>query len=293
LLVIQFIPMIGVDLSLSPIVWAAPRRHGIVHGTLDRADPSAIAAAVRAAGIGDKSVALAVPAVPPRDVWIGTLPKALAGARARRAAILAASQQLKADPSSIVVSLDRAPDGTAYVAIPREAVTRWTAPWQAARWQVKVVEPAAVALLRAAGGDAIELFVRTGTSGLELVVGSRIRWVLARMVELDWTADPGHARVEIGDTLDLARKAGAEPIGLAIGGVGPAGLLMDAIAGLAPTRPLIWKQPIDAAEIPPAAVVAASAALWASPPRVSGPTERGRFAAGLSRLLRRRSTDAT
>jgi len=134
--------------------------------------------------------------------------------------------------------------------------------------------------------------VRTGTSGLELVVGSRTRWVLAREVELDWAADLGHARVEVGDTLDLARKAGAEPTGLVIGGAGPAGLLMDAIAGLAPTRPLIWKQPIDAAEIPPDAVVAAAVALWGSAPRVSGPTVRGGFAAGLLRLLRRRSANA-
>src|SRR5579859_5076087 len=108
--------MVGIDLSLSPVAWAAPRGRGVVHGALDRADPSALRDALRAAGVRDRNVALAVRADPPRDVWTGLLPKAFAGARARRSAVLAAAQQLKLDPAAVVASLDRVPDGIAYVA---------------------------------------------------------------------------------------------------------------------------------------------------------------------------------
>jgi hypothetical protein len=284
--------MVGIDLSLSPAMWAAPHGRGLAHGVLDPAGPGALGEALRTAGIRDRNVALAVRADPPRDVWTGLLPKAFAGARARRSAVLAAAQQLKLNPAAVVASLDRVPDGIAYVAGPRDVVARWAAPWQAAPWRLVVVEPAAAALLRAAAGDKIELFVRTGTTALGLVVGSRTRWVLARTVELDWAADLGRARVEVGDTLEMAHKAGADPVGLVIGGAGPAGLLVDAVAGLGPTRPLLLSEPLEPPDIPPEAVVAVAMARWASIPRVPRQERRGELAARLSRLLRRRSPNA-
>ncbi len=290
--------MVGIDLSLSPVVWAALHGRDLVHGVLDAATPAALGEALRTAGVRDRTLALAVQAVPPRDVWTGTLPPRLGtGAGARRAAVLAASQQLKVDPGSIVVSFDRGPNGGAYVAAPADAVARWAAPWQAPGWRVRVIEPAAAALLRAAGGAAVELFVRTGTGAVDLVVGSSTRWVLARTVEVDWATDLGRARVEVGDTIDLARRAGADPTGLVVGGTGPAGLLMDAIGGLVPTRPLLLRDGAEATAVPPDAVVAVAMARWASASRAAtrGAPRGGGAMGGLRDLvgrLRRRSARA-
>lgn len=264
----------------------------MVHGVLGRADPAALGDALRAAGVRGRGIALAIPAVPPRDVWIGTLPASLARSRARRAATLAASQQLKVNPADVVVSLDRTQDGITYVAAAHGAIARWAAPWEAARWRVMVVEPAAVALLRSAGGANIEMFVRTGTHALELVVGSRARWVLARTVELDWAADLGRAQVEVGDTLDLARKAGVEPAGLVIGGMGPVESLVAATADLGPMRPLVPNESLTGTEVPPEAVAAAGMARWATAPRVPRSKGQEQLMARLSRLLHRRSTHA-
>lgn len=286
--------MVGIDVSLSPIVWAVPQgRGGTVHGVLERADPALLDGALKEAGVRDRTVALAVRADPRRDVWTGFLPRALAGGRARRSAVLAAAQQLKLDPATVVASLDRVPDGTAYVATPRDTVSRWAAPWLAAPWRMAVVEPAATALLRAAGGDAIELFVRTGAGVLAFVVGSRTRWVLSRTVELDWEGDLGRARVEVGDTLDMARKAGADPTGLVIGGTGEAGPLVDALAGVAAVRPLRLSEVDDGATIASAWIVAITMARWATPTRTPNQQKQGGMAAHLSRLLRRRTRNAS
>jgi len=290
--------MVGLDLSVSPVVWAALHARGLVHGVLDAATPAALGEALRTAGIRDRHLALAVHAVPPRDVWTGTVPPRLGtGAGARRAAVLAASQQLKVDPGSLVVSFDRGQNGGAYVAAHVDAVACWAVPWQAPPWQVRVIEPAAAALLRAAGGAAIELFVRTTTGAIDLVVGSSTRWVLARTVEVDWATDLGRARVEVGDTIDLARRAGVDPTGLAVGGTGPAGLLMDAIGGLAPTRPLLLGDSAEATAVPPEAVVAVAMARWATVSRAATPgAPRGGARIGglweLAGRLRRRSARA-
>lgn len=264
----------------------------MVHGVLERADPALLDGALREAGVRDRTVALAVRADPPRDVWTGLLPKALAGGRARRSAVLAAAQQLKLDPATVVASLDRVPDGTAYVAAPRDAVLRWAAPWLAAPWRMAVVEPAATALLRAAGGDAIDVFVRTGAGMLGFVVGNRTRWVLSRTVELDWEADLGRARVEASDTMDMARKAGVDPTGLVIGGTGQAGLLVDALAGVAAVRPLQLPAVDDSAAIASAWTVAITMARWATATRTPSQQKQDGVAARLSRLLRRRSRNA-
>jgi len=178
------------------------------------------------------------------------------------------------------------------VAAPRDAVLRWTAPWLAAPWRMAVVEPAATALLRAAGGDTTEVFVRTGAGMLGFVVGNRTRWVLSRTVELDWEADLGRARVEVGDTMDMARKAGGDPTGLVIGGTGQTGLLVDALAGIGTTRSLRLSEASDEAAIPSEAIVAVGMARWATGTRASSQQKQGGVAARLSELLRRRSRNA-
>ncbi|HLJ58890.1 MAG TPA: hypothetical protein VKZ50_04075 [bacterium] len=261
----------------------------MVHGTLERPDPEALTEALRVADVRDRMIALAVPT---RDVRIGMLAKGLVGARARRAATLAAAQQLRIDPAVVAVSLDHhGSEGTAYVAAPTDTVAKWVAPWSADRWRVSVVEPAGTALLREAGRDTVELFVRTGAGTLDVVVGSRTRWVLARTVDLDWEHNLPSARVEVEDTITLVRKVGVELGGLVVGGAGAAGILADALSTLGTIRPLMVGAGLDA-DLPPEALVAASVAQWDRQRRSQKGLGWSDRMPGLTRLWRRRRSNA-
>ena len=134
--------------------------------------------------------------------------------------------------------------------------------------------------------------MRTGAGMLGFVVGKRTRWVLSRTVELDWEADLGRARVEVGDTMDMARKAGADPTGFVIGGTGQVGLLEDALAGVGATRPLQLSAVDDDATIASAWIVAIATARWATATRTPSQQEQDGVQARLSRRLRRRGRNA-
>jgi hypothetical protein len=277
--------MVGIDISLRPVVWACRAGSRWLHGVLGDPPAPSLLEALKTAGVRDRTAALAVSS---RDVRIGMLPDVVRGARARRAAMLAACQQLGAGPRDVALSVDRGPKGTSYAAALRETVAAWTRPWRDARIGVRVVEPAAIALLRALAGDDTGLVVSAGEGMLELIVGSRSAFVHARAVEADWAARPPVARLEVEETLAAVASRHNVEIGwLAVCGRGPIDALARALAGVAPLRDLREARLPGMDTLPPSAAAAASVALWERTARAwSG---GGSWGLGpLARLLSRR-----
>lgn len=260
--------MIGLDLSVGGPIWAAPRGREIVTGQLAAPDPAALRAAVRAVGVTPHELAIAVPT---RDVVVDSLPR-LSLSKARRAARLAAAQRLRIDPDAVVLSLDHTETGVMYVAAPHDRVAAWTDPWRRAGWRVRALEPVATAVLRTAGSDHVEVFVRPGPGVIDIIIGAQRRWVRARTVDIDWRAAPATVRVEVEDTIAESRKADVDPGGIAVLGAAP--VLVDALTGLGPVR-TVAPDPA-AADAPAEAFAAIAMARWtAPPPRAVHPARSG------------------
>lgn len=260
--------MVGIDISLRPAVWACRAGPRWLHGVLGEPLVPSLLEAFQASRVREKAVALAVSS---RDARIGMLPEVVRGARARRAALLAACQQLGAGPRDVLLSVDRGPRGASYAAALRETVAAWTAPWKAARLGVRVVEPAATALMRALAAEDTGVIVSAGEGELELVIGSRFAYVHARVVEADWVSTPAVARLEVEETLAaVAARHNVEIGWLAVCGRGPIDALSRALAGVAPLRDLREARLPGGDALPPSAVAAASVAMWEKAPRAPG-----------------------
>lgn len=283
--------MVGLDISLSPTVWAVPHAGGWAYGLLERPEPGTLVKALREAGHRLSAIALAVPT---RQVRIGTLPRAVRRTAIHKAALLAASQHLRLEPHTVAVSIDTTAGVVTYASSARDTVDAWVAPWTDAGLRVRVVEPAGVSLLRVAGRDDVELFVRAGLGELELVVGSRTQWGLSRWIATAWQANPASIRVEVEDTMDLARRAGIAVSGIVVGGAGPTDQLAEILSPIGPVRPLEARG-LGGDGVPPMALVAAAVASWDQRTR-TGPSPRVRRLERISRLwrvVRRRPADAT
>lgn len=277
--------MVGIDLSLSPVVWAIPNGGEWLFGQApsDRESPSAVREALVARGLRDRTVALCLPI---RSIVWATIPGLRPRSRqARKAAVLAATTRLHIEPTEAIVSLSSVDGGVMYAAAERSAIEAVMIPWLAAGFAVAVAEPAAVSLLRGAADEVPVVIVRVGVGEVEIVAGSRDRLLFARHLPITWSEGQSNTvRLEVDATIEAARKEGVVIERVLVSGHGDLGALLAAFPNGAAMATL--SPQCGAREVPAWALAAASVALWKTTPRDGKDPERQAAAgARLPRLL--------
>lgn len=279
--------MIGIDLSLSHVVWAIPNGGEWLFGQAptDRESPRTVHEALVARGLRDRTVALCLPM---RSIVWAMIPGLRPRSRqARKAAVLAATTRLHIEPAEAIVSLSSVDGGVMYAAAERSAIEAVMIPWLAAGFSVAVVEPAAVSLLRGVADGVPVVIVRVGVGEVEIVAGSRDRLLFARQLPITWSDRQSNpVRLEVDATIEAARKEGVVIERVLVSGHGDLGALLAhfpsnaAVATLSP--------PCEAREAPAWALAAASVALWKTTPRDGKDPERQAAVAGarLPRLFK-------
>jgi hypothetical protein len=257
--------MIGVDLSLRPIVWAAPYGERWLTGELPDGPQAAdtLIQALQQHQVRERELGLCLPTP---QVTTGVIPGQVTGRRARHAARLAAASALRTTPREVVLIAEATADGLGYAAAERLVIRRTMAPWEQAHFRVRVVEPAATALLRAMGTDTVEILIRTGRGAIEIVAGSRRSLVLVRHLALHWEDQEAHmVALELESTRTLLRERGIDSDTVYVGGAGPVDVLRASLARSLTVRPLALHAGYGVAPPPDAAFLAASVALWNAP----------------------------
>jgi hypothetical protein len=253
--------MVGVDLSLSSMVWTTPKNGQWLFGHLpnDHESARALREVLAAHGVRDRTVALCLPT---RSIVWATISGLRSRSRqARKAAVLAATARLRVAPAEAIVSLSSVAGGVMYAGAERSAIEAVMITWLAAGFAVAVIEPAAVSLLRGVATEVPVVIVRADIGEVEIVAGSCDRLLFARHLPIAWSAgQAGAIRLEVDATIEAARKEGVAIERVLVSGHGDLGALSDVFLGSA--REATLSSRCQASEVPSWAIAAASAALW-------------------------------